>query len=195
MNERPESQQLEWRVARLEASNKRLRMFLIVFGCAVVAMGATRMEDQRRVAAEVVQATEFRLVDSQGNMRGTFTTMQGYPQLSVLSSSGAVASLTPHQISLSRAGDVIGTGTFTLQFAEDSTAAGLRIAGEHGEMRFVALKDGPAFEIRDSTGNPRVVVGTTRLSRTTGSTEITTPASILLLDQQGHVVWRAPAER
>lgn len=51
----------------------------------------------------------------------------------------------------------------------------------------------PALELYDSEGRIRAVLGTTQLKHPdTGSTEIRAPSSLVLLDEEGKVVWSAP---
>jgi len=51
----------------------------------------------------------------------------------------------------------------------------------------------PRFQLYDSNGDLRAVLGSTRLKNTTtGSTEIRAVSSLVLFDEEGNVVWSAP---
>ncbi len=53
--------------------------------------------------------------------------------------------------------------------------------------------NGPSLELRDQTGKPRAVLGSTELEVTrTGATEKQPPSSLVLFDKDGKVIWQAP---
>jgi hypothetical protein len=178
------------RIAKLERRQGLLTV-LLVFVLSASILGA-RLAPQASQTA-VVEATEFRLVDEDGLLQARLAADFGDPQLALMSASGAIASVTPRLISLSRLDDLVNTASFSAAIGADSTAAGLYVAGGDGGFRFSSVDGAPSLEVLDSDGNVRVIIGKATLSRTrTGSTEITAESSIVLFDADGNVVWRAP---
>lgn len=195
MVEKRSLDQIMARLTKLERDNRRLRWTIGIIG--LLALTATTAAATRSRAPAVVTAREFQLVDSSGTSVGRSTSEDG-GQFTLISPSGALASLTPRLLTIDGTAlhdPAKGLG-FTMQFVHDTTAVGLRVGGPGGELQFASLDAGPLLKIVDRNGTPRVEAGVTQLTRTqTGSTEITSPASLLLFDTAGHVLWRAPRER
>jgi len=77
----------------------------------------------------------------------------------------------------------------------DEDGAGLRISNENRMIADLLVdEDGnPRFQLYDSKGDVRTVLGSTRLKNTsTGSTEMRAPSSLVLFNEEGDVVWSAP---
>jgi len=66
-------------------------------------------------------------------------------------------------------------------------------AGQFSNISLEVPTDGPRLSIDNEDLQPRVILGSTRLrNNRTGSTEIRAPSSLVLLDEEGKVVWSAP---
>jgi len=183
-------------IARIDQLERRQARLAKLVGVALLVLLVAASASAPRAQPSVLEATEFRLVDQKGEMLARLAADLGDPQLVLMSPSGAMASVTPRLLSISSISplrDENRTALFSMRVGSDSVGSGIRIAGAHGELRFVSVNGAPTLELVDSAGHLRVAVGRTRLSRpATGSTEITSEASITLFDAHGNVIWRAP---
>ena len=120
---------------------------------------------------KVIEAQEFRVVDEEGNMRA---------QLRV--SGTNMVSLIMH--------DVNKVPRVTLAIREGNAILVLN----DKEAEVARLYDaGPSVQLWDADGNIRAVLGIAELKDPeSGSTEIRAPSSLVLIDEDGEVVWSAP---
>jgi hypothetical protein len=143
------------RLSRLELSNRRLRLGMIL--CGVVAIGGLFVGAER--AATPVSATSFRLVDADGKLRaelgsdkqGTFFYLNdenGKLRASIAAQSGAAF------LSLK---DPQGKSRVAVLF--DADGAGLRVKDEGGITKAMLLVDdkGPVMQLRDDSGKARTI--------------------------------------
>ena len=65
---------------------------------------------------------------------------------------------------------------------------------DYSRLHFlVSSEKGPQIILVDEHANTRAVLGSTQLKHPdTGSTEIRAPSSLVLFDEEGNVVWKAP---
>jgi len=186
--------------SRIDAVERRLatyRRLVVVALAAVVSTAAIHSRPREQVGP--VEATEFRLLDANGEQVATLSSgASGLadPQLMLMSRDGWALSLTPRLITQMRTPITVGDIEFNMMVSADSMASGLRLGGPSGGLRFVAMDGAPALELVDADGQVRAILGQAHLTRAaTGSTEITAPSSLALFDQDGSTVWRAPPDR
>ena len=120
---------------------------------------------------KVIEAQEFRVVDEEGNMRARLRV-----------SGTNMVSLIMH--------DVNKVPRVTLAIREGKAMLVLN----HKEAEVARLYDaGPSVQLWDADGNIRAVLGIAELKDPeSGSTEIRAPSSLVLLNEEGNVVWSAP---
>lgn len=73
--------------------------------------------------------------------------------------------------------------------------AGLTLYNKAGKTRagLVTLDDGASLDLYDEAGNVRAALGNSDLKITaSGSTEHRAASSLVLFNEQGHVLWEAP---
>jgi len=105
---------------------------------------------------------------------------------------------------ISQEGDRVGDFLYiTIQESRTSARATLTEEGFTMHQRPGTLNGGialslsnegiPSIQLLDQDGNLRAVLGTTELKNNrTGSTEIRAVSSLVLFDEEGNVVWKAP---
>jgi hypothetical protein len=121
----------------------------------------------------VLRAELFELVDEDGNLRGSLAAQNG---LVTLRLSGKRSSFLHATLSRTRAHLELGTYA-------------------HGKMDMQVDKDGLQLKLYDQHQPPRVraVIGDVKLAdEDTGALEIRQPSSLVLFDEEGKVVWKAP---
>ena len=142
---------------------------------------------------KVVRAESFELYDSQGLKVADLIQGGGFVRFTMWQSGGGTLSLsvkgTESDIS-SR-----NPNTDNVLFIENSDSGLVmdmgRLLGE--KIWFSFYKDQPHIQLFDKEGRKRAVLGTTDLKNMkTGSTEIRAPSSLVLFDEKGSVVWKAP---
>ena len=150
---------LNARLARIEAENRRWKRAVLavsVGAMAFLALGAAR-------GRRVVEATEFRLLDEKGSIRGVMTSSKGFVSISLNNAAGrSRASLLVGDDGNPRL-DLIGRG--------DAVRASLGLTGDgagsltlmdgkkHARARlFLGAGDAPALELSDETEKPRAAV-------------------------------------
>jgi hypothetical protein len=186
-------QSLTVRIDRLERKVANYRRVSALVALTLITMGSMQARSRDQIGP--VEATEFRLIDRSGEPVGMLTTAYGDPQLALMSKGGWHLSLTPRLIAQSKMAATSDLA-FNMRVGADSLAAGFRFGGPGGSVRFISADGAPALELVDAEGRVRAILGRSALTRrATGSTEITAPASLVLFDEQGSTVWRAPSER
>jgi hypothetical protein len=136
------------RIEDLERRLRRTRVIGIVAFLAIILMASVQARPSEQEAS--LEATEFRLVDQNGNLKGLWTTALGDPQLALMSE-GWMVSLTPRLVSQGLAGPNEIDLPFDIRVAGDSLAAGVRFGGPQGQLRFVSTDGAPSVELIDAT--------------------------------------------
>jgi len=126
---------------------------------------------------KVIEAEQFRVVDQDGNIRislGTGVLGGTYLSLSDEKKQARILLIVNDE----------GIPTLILLHS-DATTSGVPMA--------LSTNQGPSIQIYDSENQLRTALGTIHLKNTgTGSTEIRAPSSLVLLDEEGDLVWSAP---
>jgi len=197
------------RFEKLERENRRMKkagIVAIVFASVFFISGQAKTD-------KVVEANEFRLVDSAGKVRARLSMNTAGPDLSFYDDHGtavAYISTTPvPELHLGELGNkaVIRAGTseaksptdpILLLGGQDSSvqlAAGtsnaIRIFGSAGTFTVTNDEDGPNITLIDKEGYSTAVGRTAFVQPKTGKKEQTRAASLVLLDG-GNVLWSAP---
>ena len=90
--------------------------------------------------------------------------------------------------------DVEGNSRIVLRLS-DSSDGGLVLQDDTLRHRLIVgiVENEPMLQLYDQKDGLRVTLGTTELkNQATGSTEIRAPSSLVLIDEEGKVVWSAP---
>jgi hypothetical protein len=90
--------------------------------------------------------------------------------------------------------DEKGNRRIGLKVIKDSPAVVLYGEKKNERIGLTVTKDGsPTVFLNDEKGHPRAVLGSMELERArTGDRENTAPSSLVLFDNKGNVIWRAP---
>ena len=199
------------RLEKLERENRRIKKIGIV---AAVVVSTVILGGQAKTN-KVVEANEFRLVDSSGKVRADLTMMSG-PELSFYDDHGTVVayiSTTPDpglylgepgtkEMAVIRAGTsdtkvptqpilYLGGPGSSVQLA-GGTSNSIRIFGSAGTFTVTNDEDGPSITVIDKEGYSTEVGKTAFVQPKTGKKEQTPAASLVLLDRDGKVLWSAP---
>jgi hypothetical protein len=195
---------LEDRVLELEKQNRRLKRFgivVLIFPALLLVMGQAPARRQN-VEAGTITANEFQIKDSKGRVRVEIgMNLNGWPQLSLFE-----PTITIPRVVLS---------------ADPKEGPLLMMIGERGSTTFTpkgfsflwpgagaALDKDTGYYITDATGRTYLSGGSLRLedhqrfSAILGTAESVTPrtgekhttsaASLVMVDKDGHTIWKAP---
>ena len=189
----PTMESLTQRLDRLEREKRRLKRM----GVAVaVGIAAAVLMGQARPAGKVIEAEQFILRDASGTMRA---------DLSAGAESGVGLFLFDRRGG-ARAGLMVeadGTPKLFL-FDKNSMAAAwlsvvegtpaLQLKGSDGVDRawLEVTGNAPRLVFRDEGKRQRLVLGRFSLSYTTGVTEHRPTSSLVLIDEGGMIIWKAP---
>lgn len=190
------------RLAKLERENKRFRfaggLFLLL--AIVLLTGAAQ------TGRHGLTANEFVLQDDQGHVRAKLSVDSKGVALVFLDETGR------KQMSLAAQGDTQGRGHASLALGEGAVTAryvlagtgrddwatisdgGLFLAGK-GPTRVVLSASGPSspsIEVADSQGYATEIGATGRTYPSTGETQKSSAASLMLLGKDKSVLWSAP---
>ena len=169
-----EAREISERLALVERSMRRYRAALAavtVIAAAALAGGPSLVAAAK--APEVVQAKSFQVVDDNGRVGASLGNAGDNTFLIFYDNSGKP------RASLGNAGD-----TTYLAFYDKT-----------GKITRVALSstgDNASLRLNDKDGKMRAVLGNADLKLTTGSTEHREASSLVLLNEQGNVLWKAP---
>jgi len=199
------------RLEKLERENRRMKKIGIV---AVVFASVLFISGQAKTD-KVVEANEFRLVDSAGKVRALLSMGSG-PELSFYSDHGTVVAdiwTTPDPgLYLGEPGTkgtaVIRAGTPETKPPTDpilylggpagnvqlagGTARSIRIFGPAGMFTMTNDQNGPNITLVDNEGYSTEVGKTAFVHPKTGKKEQARAASLVLFDNDGKVMWSAP---
>lgn len=169
-----EAKEISERLALIERGMRRYRAALAavtVIALATLA-GETSLVGAAK-APDVVQAKSFQVVDGNGRVSAS------------LSNVGDAIFLIFY--------DKTGKPRATLGNAGDATY--LALYDQTGKTTRVALSttgNNASLRLNDEAGRMRAVLGNEGLKLPTGSTEPRETSSLVLLNQQGNVMWKAP---
>jgi len=181
------------RVNKLEKDNRRMKKVCLaatVLGTAFIALGQSQ-------TPRVIEANEFRLMDSKGTVRAKLATNGNAQTLFNLYSIGGdqLASIgvgtTGSNITLTGTDSQSSVSLFSGPMSVEPT---LEIKGTAGKFAVTVDKDfgGPSFRVEDLDGY-ETVIGKSNLQYTkTGKKESTPAASIVLFDKDKKVLWSTP---
>jgi len=184
----------------------------IVSGLLGGALGVWFLMPQTVLAQDepqkVIEAQEFRVVDEDGVVRGSIGLNQSGVTLNfrdVTRTKSAEVLVTEIGVGIvlsdesqesairMMTGESSGYGSISITAAESTLIATpniLTVSHPAGSILVDAEK--PMIRVADSRHAPRAILGVTSLTPPTGSTEIRTPSSLVLFDEDGNVVWSAP---
>jgi hypothetical protein len=213
-----ETMEIGKRLALVERSMRRYRAAaLAALGLIAAAAltgpwlaGAAKTQD-------LIQARKFELVDDSGTVLAMLSADSDGANLilgdkagkarAVLSTLGDLAGLAFRdrvgQVRMALFADGDGTnlalsdtaGKPRVMLAAGGDGAGLVLSDTAGKSRaaLAAIGDRAALELHDQAGKPRAVLGNYDLENPmTGSTEHRAVSSLVLLDEKGGVLWKAP---
>jgi hypothetical protein len=191
----PDVEDLQKRVVKLEQQNRRFKQF----GVGILAIAAVILVMGQAPSKKTVEANEFILRDSGGNVRiklsmedhgvgdtpkMAFLDAKGTPNLEL---EGSVRGLFGGTVGIDdEQGRRVGTwfanfagGAFWISTGKTNVKGGVSLTPDS-----VTVTDDAGFE---------AVVGTEDLmTPTTGETHKTSAASLVLLDKNKTVIWNAP---
>jgi len=169
-----EAKEISGRLALVERSMRRYRVALAavtVIAVAALAVGSPLVG--AATAPEVVQAKRFEVVDDNGRVGAWLAKTGDLTSLVFFDKTG-----NP-RASLGNNGD-----TTYLAFYDNTgkiTRVALSATGNYASLRF-----------NDEAGKMRAVLGNGDFKLATGSTEHREASSLVLLNGQGNVLWKAP---
>ncbi len=194
------------------------KQFLLTVSVAVIsgvlggALSVFFMMPQSVLAQDeppkVIEAQEFRVVDDNGVVRGSIGLNQSGVTLNfrdVTRTKSAEVLVTEIGVGIvlsdesqesairMMTGESSGYGSISITAAESTLIATpniLTVSHPAGSILVDAEK--PMIRVADRRHAPRAILGVTSLTPPTGSTEIRTPSSLVLFDEEVNVVWSAP---
>jgi hypothetical protein len=183
---------IDTRLERLESESRRMKKIAAIATiCAsvLVVSGQTKM-------AKTVEATEFRLVDTNGKVRGRLLTNDsGQTLLTLSDSTGQINSSigTGTSGSSLSLGSADANGSVLLTSASNNWFPALRMTGSGGKLElYLNGESGPKLAIEDSDGYSSVLGRSDLIQAKTGKKEQTPAASLVLFDKEKKVLWSAP---
>jgi len=189
------------RLAKLERENKRYRSAGMVFVLFVAALLTGAAQTGRRT----LTANEFILEDDGGRQRATLSIARKRVDLVFFDETGR------KQMSLSAGDGISGVGHASLALGEGAVNENLVLAGT-GPDEWAIISDGgffsrgrgaasvlltasgpasPYIDVNDSQGYS-TDIGVTETYRSTGESQKSSAASIVLLGKDKRVLWSAP---
>jgi hypothetical protein len=169
-----EAEEISERLALVEKSMRRYRAALAavtVIAVAALAVGSPLVGAAK--APEVIQAKNFEVVDNNGRVSASLANAGDLTSLAFFDKTGKP------RASLGNIGDATYLAIY------DNTGKTTRVAlsttGNYASLRF-----------NDEAGKMRAVLGNGDLKLANGSTEHREVSSLVLLNEQGNVLWKAP---
>ena len=184
------------RLANLEKQNRRFKLL----GCAALVGVTLLLVMGQAPSKKIVEANEFILRDDSGNIRARlsvdYVKLGGMPQMVFLDTNGntnleldgGVAGVFGGVVGIS---DLQGrrVGTF---FSSGSGGSFSISRGWSFPARAEVVLTPGSVEIMDDQGFEAVVGTEDLVTPTTGETHKTSAASLVLLDKNKGVIWKAP---
>ena len=183
------------RIERLENQVRWQRRFM---GILALALASVVVMGQTRPLQEKVEAREFVVVNEDGVEVGRLgVASDGGGEMDLQTGDSLPSSMM--EITASRVHVSRYEGNEPYYSSTTSLHANGVFHRRHGDrgpadrIYIGAGSNGPILAISDGQGERRVTIGSTELFHPrTGSTEIRAPASIVLFDPEGDVIWSAP---
>ncbi len=187
--------EIDERLALLEKSMRRYRAAL----AAVTSIAAVGLAGPSLVGAskapQVIQAKRFEVVDDNGTVRASLNTDNDGEGLALYDKAGRLrAGLgeIADNVSLALA-DRAGKTRVELVSFEDQADLRLNDRTENERVFLATRGDNASLILHDEAGKMRAALGNFDLEITaTGSTEHRAASSLVLLNEQGRVLWEAP---
>jgi len=190
MSQHREHTPVDQRLARLEA---RLKMLTLL---SVMALATILVAFVGQPQGQEVSARSFVIVDEDGVEVARFGLRSPGDSLPRLTLGKGVGTGPVPQSQT-----ILGPDGVTVYGREAGTfgvmaSHSFLVTGNGGQIQLDANDSGPAITLQDKVGflpRTRAVLGRINLAvLTTGSTESRAPASLVLFDQEGNVIWEAP---
>jgi hypothetical protein len=163
----PDIQAVLERLEKLERKNRRLKQSGIVallVLCAVVLMGQAG-------PSRTIEATRFVLKDGEGRVRAELNLDEGFPKVILRDKKGLPQ---------------VGLG------GDDEPYLALTNTKNFGAVALKFYQGSPALELSNNKGFATVIGGTDLTTARTGESHRTSAASIVMVGQDGNIIWRAP---
>jgi hypothetical protein len=169
-----EAKEISERLALVERSMRRYRAALTaVTVIAAAALAGRPSLVGAEKAPGVVQAKSFELVDDNGRVGAS------------LGSAGDVTSLAFYDKKGKPRASLGNSGDATFLAFYDKTGKTTRVA-------LSTTGDNASLRLNDEAGKMRAVLGNWALKLANGPTEHREASSLVLLNEQGNVLWKAP---
>ncbi len=169
-----ELEALKERIRILEQRSRRLRNVGIGLALFVIAGFAfAQQRPSRNAIVDVIEAKKFVLKDDKGVERASLSLLGGSAELNMHEGYVHADSISPS-----------GTRPLSIRLSAD----GLMFQGETS----LATINSEHILLADIGGNLRTALGSTTLGSSKTGAVKTQPASLILLDKQGKVLFRAP---
>lgn len=184
------------RAERLERTSRFLVAVMLAL-CGGLVLGAS----WQREIPDVVRAREFQAVDTETGE--TVATLGSYSGTGI----GWLRVTSPRgggffNVTVTRLGPTLHlngpSGRSAMLSATTSTDGGgdLVLSGAAGRVDLGSSERGPRIELSDPDANLRVALGVTAIEGSlTGETRLLAASSLVLFDEEGNVIYRAPPGR
>lgn len=183
------------RIERLERQNRRMK--LAGLGALVIA-GAFLLMGQASGPHTLpeVRANSFVLVDAQGKQRATLDIIMDQPRLALSDTNGTIRAA----LAISLGGPALvlvgSNGSAAASLAVQPDGPLLDMLGANS-MQAVTLEiptHGPELKLNDANGFETAIGATDLITPTTGETQTTSAASLVLFGKDKKVLWSAPPQ-
>jgi hypothetical protein len=178
------------RISKLEAQNRRLKKGTIA---TLAILSAIILMGQVAPSPRVLEAQRFVLKDSDGNVRGWMGTIGQGSEL-ILGNVNAQPMIRLIVSTDSSDLHFFGSHKSGMNLGLDSGNPDISMIGAegNGEVRITFKEPGPSFTLEDAKGSS-TIVGATQLEKPANrKADLTSAASIILLDNDKKVIWQTP---
>ena len=181
---------IEERLSILEEQNRRLKKGGII---VLIALFSVILMGQAKPSPRSIEAEKFVLKDAHGNVRGWMGVIGEGAEL-VLGNSNRQPMITLEVSTDSGDLHFYGSRTSGMNIGLNSGEPSISIMGadKKGRAGIAFGKDGPSLNLEDAKGYS-AFMGATRLDHAVhGEPRFTSAASVILLDKDGKILWKAP---
>jgi hypothetical protein len=185
-----EIQSIRARLTKLEAQNRRLKLFgFTIF----LAVGAVVLMGVGKPASEVVEAQKFVLKDADGNIRAWLGVFGEGSEL-VLGNKNKQPKMTLKVSDDASDLHFQGSQNSGMNLGLDFSTPAIAMVGANGsgQASLACSKFGPALSVEDAK-KFSTIVGTSQASTSTaGKPHQDSAASVVLLDKDKKIIWQTP---